>query len=238
MADTKKSLHGTLGSLGVALHTQDPTIQRIAAIFISFYGERASTILTTVTLKVEVFIKGHHSDCLLTAWSRNNGLVAAHTERRETPVVILNTIWVVVVICDERCPFKCAGAGDTTETLGMETLAHRFEHTVCDPLPTSGTNCQGIHVAVFTLWCTVPVIELHALQRAMAAQATEAVGMEEFIHGPHCWLRTGQNVTTFPTNICRRRCDDWSMCVHVFDEVLGHSFQFFYFPHVERSTST
>lgn len=40
-----QSLRSLLGSLGVALHTQDPTIQWITAIFIRLYGERASTVL-------------------------------------------------------------------------------------------------------------------------------------------------------------------------------------------------
>lgn len=40
-----RSVRSLLGSLGVALHTQDLAIQWIAAIFIRFYGERTSTIL-------------------------------------------------------------------------------------------------------------------------------------------------------------------------------------------------
>lgn len=108
----------------MALHTQDPTIQWIAAIFIRFYGERASAILTTVTLKVEVLVESHHSDCLLTACSWNNGFITAHAQRGETPVVILDTVGVVVVISDERRPLKCTGAGDAAETVGVETLAH------------------------------------------------------------------------------------------------------------------
>lgn len=92
--------------LGVALHTQDPTIQWIAAIFIRFYGERASTILTTVTLEVEVLVKSHHPDCLLAARGWNNGFITAHTQRGETPVVILDTVGVVVVISDEGRPLE------------------------------------------------------------------------------------------------------------------------------------
>lgn len=186
-----QSLRSLLGSLGVALHTQDLTIQWIAAIFIRFYGEWASTILTTVTLEVEVFVKSHHSDCLLTAWSWNNGLITAHTQRRETPVIILDTVGVVVVISDEGRPLKYARAGAASETMGVETLAHCLKHTVSDPLPTSGTHCQGIHIAFFTLRRTIPVVELHALQGAMAAHATEAVGVEELVHGSHGWLSTG-----------------------------------------------
>lgn len=41
----RQSVLGLFGSLGVALHTQDFAIQRVAAIFIRLYGERASTIL-------------------------------------------------------------------------------------------------------------------------------------------------------------------------------------------------
>lgn len=146
-----QSLRGPLGSLGVALHTQDLTIQRIAAIFIRFYGEGASTVLATVTLEMEVLVESHHSDCLFAAWSWNNGLVTAHTQRGETPVIILDTVGVVVVIGDEGRPLKYTGAGAAAETLGVETLAHRLQHTVCDPLPTSGTHRQGTHVAVLTL---------------------------------------------------------------------------------------
>lgn len=222
----------------MALHTQDLTIQGIAAIFICFYGERASTILATVTLEVEVLVESHHSDCLLAARGWNNGLITAHTQRGETPVVILDTVGVVVVISDEGCPLECAGTSAAAETVGVETLAHRLQHAVCDPLPTPGTHCQGVHIAVLTLRRSIPIIELHALQGAMTAHATEAVGVEEFIHGPHCWLSAGQSLATLPTDLCRRGGDDRCVCVHVFNEVLGHSLQLFHFPHIQRNAST
>lgn len=90
-------------------------------------------------------------------------------------MVILNTVGVVVVIGDERRPLQDTGTGATAETVGVKALSHRFEHTVCDPLPTPGAHGQRVHVAVFTLRGAVPVIELHALQGAMAAHTTEAV---------------------------------------------------------------
>lgn len=40
-----QSLGGLLGSLGVALHTQDSAVQRVTAIFVGLYGERASAVL-------------------------------------------------------------------------------------------------------------------------------------------------------------------------------------------------
>lgn len=40
-----QSLGSLLGSLGVALHTEDPAIQWVASIFIRLYGQRASTVL-------------------------------------------------------------------------------------------------------------------------------------------------------------------------------------------------
>lgn len=135
----------------MALHTQDPTVQWIAAIFIRFYGKRASAILTAVTLEVEVLVESHHSDCLFAAWCWNDGLITAHTQRGETPVVILDTVRVVVVISDEGRPLKCAGACAAAETVGMETLAHCLQHTVCDPVPTSGTHRQGTNIAALTL---------------------------------------------------------------------------------------
>lgn len=46
------------------------------------------------------------------------------------------------------------------------------------------------HVAVLTLGGAVPVVELHALQGAVAAHATETVGVEEFVHGSNSRLRT------------------------------------------------
>lgn len=58
-------------------------------------------------------------------------------------MIILDTVGVVVVIGDEGRPFKYAGACAAAETVGVETLAHRLQHTVCDPLSTSGTYCQG-----------------------------------------------------------------------------------------------
>lgn len=58
-------------------------------------------------------------------------------------MVILDTVGVVVVISDEGGPLQYTGAGAAAETVGMETLSHRLQHAVCDPLATSGTNCQG-----------------------------------------------------------------------------------------------
>lgn len=187
---------------------------------------------------MKVFIEGYHSNSLLAAWSWNNGLVAAHAQRRETPVVILNAVRVVVVVGDERRSLQDTRAGATAETMGVKTLAHRFENAVCDPLPTPGAHGQRVHVAVFTLRGAVPVVELHALQGAMAAHATEAVGVKEFIHGPHCRLCTGQRLATFPTDLCRGRGDDWGVSVHFFHEVLCHPLQLFYLLHVEGNTST
>lgn len=103
-------------------------------------------------------------------------------------MVILDTVRVVVVISNEWCTLQYTGAGAAAKTVGMETLAHCLQHTVSYFLSTSGTHCQGIHVAVLTLGGSIPVVELHALQGAVAAHATEAVGVEEFIHGPHSWL--------------------------------------------------
>ena len=57
-------------------------------------------------------------------------------------MVILDTVGVVVVISDKRCPLEYAGAGAAAETVGMETLSHRLQHTICNPLPTSGTHGQ------------------------------------------------------------------------------------------------
>lgn len=59
-------------------------------------------------------------------------------------MVILDTVGVVVVIGDERRPLKYTGAGAAAETVGVETLAHRLQHTVCNLLSTSGTHRQGI----------------------------------------------------------------------------------------------
>lgn len=233
-----QSVRGLLGSLGVALHTQDLAIQRIAAIFICFYGERASTVLTAVTLEVEVLVKSYHSDRLLAARGWNNGFITAHTHRGETPVVILDTVGVVVVISDKGCPLEYTRAGAAAETVGVETLSNCLQHTVCNLLPTSRTHSQGAHVAVLTLWRTIPVIELHALQGAVTGHATEAGGVEEFIHGPHCWLSTGESLTTFSTNLCRRGGDEGWVRIHVSNEVLGHPLQLLHFFHVQRNPST
>lgn len=42
---TSQSLGSLLGSLGVALHTEDLAIQWVTSIFIRLYGQRASTVL-------------------------------------------------------------------------------------------------------------------------------------------------------------------------------------------------
>lgn len=43
--------------------------------------------LTTVTLEVEVLVESHHSDRLLAARGRDDGLIAAHAQRGETPEI-------------------------------------------------------------------------------------------------------------------------------------------------------
>lgn len=111
-----RSVRSLLGSLGVALHTQDLAVQWVAAVLVRLYGERASAVLrsperhallsrilcfqcvfdcvfvqmsylTTVTLEVEVLVQGHDSDCLLAARCWHDGLVTAHTQRGETPEI-------------------------------------------------------------------------------------------------------------------------------------------------------
>lgn len=57
-------------------------------------------------------------------------------------MVIFDTVGVVVVIGDERSALQGAAAGSAAETVGMETLTHRLQDTVCDPLPTEGTHSQ------------------------------------------------------------------------------------------------
>lgn len=57
------------------------------------------------------------------------------------------------------------------------------------------------HVAVLTLRAAIPVIELHALQGAMTAHATETVGVEEFVHGSDGRLRAGQSLAALPTHL-------------------------------------
>lgn len=57
-------------------------------------------------------------------------------------MVIFDTVGVVVVIGDEWSALQCAAAGSAAETVGMETLAHRLQDAICDPLPTAGTHSQ------------------------------------------------------------------------------------------------
>lgn len=106
-------------------------------------------------------------------------------------MIIRNTERVVIVICDEWSTLQCAFTGSAAETVGMETLAHCFQHTIRDPLPTAGTNRKRIHITLLTLWRSITVIELHALQGALASHAAETVRVEEFVHGPHRRLGSG-----------------------------------------------
>ncbi len=41
-------------------------------------------------------------------------------------------------------PSRVQPQGSAEETVGMETLAHRFQDTIRDPLPTAGTHRQRI----------------------------------------------------------------------------------------------
>ena len=57
------------------------------------------------------------------------------------------------------------------------------------------------HVTVLALRGAVAVVELHALQGALAAHAAEAVGVEQLVHGPHGRLAAGQRLATLPTHL-------------------------------------
>lgn len=117
-------------------------------------------------------------------------------------MVIIDTIGVIVIICDERSALQCAAAGSASETVSMETLAHCLQDPICNPLPTAGTHTQRVHVAVLTLGCAITIIKLHALQGAPTSHAAETMRVEEFIHGSHCRLRSGQSLSAFTAHIC------------------------------------
>lgn len=57
------------------------------------------------------------------------------------------------------------------------------------------------HVAVLTLRGAIPVVELHALQGAVTAHATETVGVEEFVHGSDSRLCAGQSLPALPAHL-------------------------------------
>lgn len=59
-------------------------------------------------------------------------------------MVIIDAVGVVIVISDEWGALQCAATGSAAETVSMETLAHCFQHAICDPLPTARTNCQRV----------------------------------------------------------------------------------------------
>lgn len=146
-------------------------------------------------------------------------------------MVILDTVGFVVVISDERSSLQRAVAGGAEETVSMKTLTHCFQDAICDALPTAGTHGQRTHVAFLALRCAITIIELHALQGALAAHTAETVGVEEFIHCPHCWLRSRQRLSTFTTHLCCWGGDHRRMFVHVLNKVLGHFLQFFHLSH-------
>ena len=58
-------------------------------------------------------------------------------------MVVLDAVGVVVVVGDEGRPLQAAGAGAAAEAVGMETLAHRLQHSVRDALPAAGAHRQG-----------------------------------------------------------------------------------------------
>lgn len=61
-----------------------------------------------------------------------------------SPMVIIDTIGVVVIIGDEWSALQCAAAGSASETVGMETLAHCLQDPICDPLPTARTHRERV----------------------------------------------------------------------------------------------
>lgn len=89
-------------------------------------------------------IKETSVSLIITFTPNHQGQTGSSCVWRCLPVVILDTVWIVVVVGDERCPLKYAGAGAAAETVSVETLAHRLQDTVRDLLSTSGTHCQGI----------------------------------------------------------------------------------------------
>lgn len=169
----------TLGSSSVALPTKDVAVQRETAVVICLNGQGLPTVLTLVTLHMEVLVQSDYSYGLIFARLRHDGLRAHGAPWSILLVIVRDTVGLVVLVHNEGGALQGAGtdhAGEATRVVGF---AGGPQHAVRDGLPTGVALLQGLGVAALAIRHPFQAVELPALQLRLTLMAGEAGDMEQ-----------------------------------------------------------
>ena len=177
--DAEGASHSGLGSGSVAVPTQHVAIQGETAVVIRLDRQGLPTVLTLVTLHVEVLVQSDHSHGLITARLRHDGLCADRAPWGILLVVVRNTMGPVGLVHNEGGALQGAGTDHAGEAVWVVGFARGAQHALCDGLPTSVALFQGISVAALTIWRPLQAVELLSLQLLLALMAGKAGDMEE-----------------------------------------------------------
>jgi hypothetical protein len=153
-------------------------IQREAAVFICLNGQWLPTVLTLVTLHVEVLVQSDHSHSLITARLRHDRLRADRAPRGVLLVVVRDTVGPVGLVHDEGGTLQRAGTDHAGETLWVVCFASSSQHAVSDGLPTGVTLLQGVGIAALTVWRPLQAVELLSLELLFTLVASKAGDVE------------------------------------------------------------
>lgn len=152
-------------------------------------------------------------------------------------MVVVHTEGLVVIVGDEGRPLQRAVALHTSEACWVICVPRGSQHAVCDRLFAHGTLIQGASVAVLTLGPPLHLVELQALQLFVAAQADEALRVEETVHRPDCRLGPRQGLGAGATRLCNRSLNDRGL-VHLQHESLSHLLQLLHLLHSKGGART
>lgn len=208
----------------VAGLTEDVSIQRVAALVVSFRQE-TTTVLTAVAMNVEITIQSHNPDSLLLAWGWHDRLLAHRTSGGKFLVEVLNAVNEATSVHSERDPIKAAVAHHTGKAMRMIGLPSGSQNPLHDGLGAHAALLQGINVAGLTVSFLLHGIEGLSPELVAADDAGETVHVEDLIHGsasrpfPNDILPTASTAA----KVFIRR---WIF--HVIQHLLGQVFEFIF----------
>lgn len=172
----------SLDAVGVAVLAKNMTIQWVTALIITL-REQTATILTAVTLHMEIPVQGHYADGLLLARSRHYGLFTHRATRGKLLVEVLDAVDVVGGVHGEGDAVQAPVTHHTGKAVWVVSFTRRPQNTLHDGLTADVTGLQGVDVARLTVSLLVHSIEGFASQLAAAGHANKAIHMKDLIHG-------------------------------------------------------
>lgn len=211
---------------GVAGLAEDVSIQRVAALVVSF-RQKTTTILTAVAVHVEITVQGHDANSLLLAWGRHDRLLAHRTAWGKFLVEILDAVDETRGIDGERDAIQATVAHHAGEAVRVVGLAGGTEDPLHDGLRTHVAPLQSVNVAGLTIGLLLHGIERLSSELVVTDDAGEAIHVEDLIHGsascpfPNHVLPTA---STAAKVLIRRRV------FHVIQHLLGQVLELIFWP--------